>query len=286
MRFLITGANGFVGYHIIHRALLENHEVIALKRKKSDSFTFSNHNNLVWKNFNYENFDELKNEKIDVIIHLAATGISPRQDSWENLIKTNIELTIKICHFAKKINKRLICAGSYAEYGLSGLKYDFIPVDAPLEPTFPYAISKAIASQLAISFSKTEKIELAYLRIFNAFGPRQYEKNLWPSLYKASINKEDFKMTQGDQIRDFINIEEVAKLFIYIAEIPSKSFVNPFVRNIASGIPQSIFEFSCFHWKKWNSKGKLLRGAIPYRTNEVMMYVPEIDHNLLKSLGK
>ena len=88
-------------------------------------------------------------------------------------------------------------------------------------------------------WAKTEKIELAYLRIFNAFGLGNM-KNLWPSLYKASKNGKDFEMTEGNQIRDFIHVELVAKLFIFVASLPSIKFTNPFIKNIATGRPNYI----------------------------------------------
>ena len=114
MRILLTGSNGFIGNHIIREAIKEDHEIIALIRPNSNSFKLKD-NNIFWKNFDYQSFNQLENEKIDVIIHLAATGISPRKDTWENLIKINVELTLRVCQFAKKINSRLICAGSYEQ---------------------------------------------------------------------------------------------------------------------------------------------------------------------------
>ena len=57
----------------------------------------------------------------------------------------------------------------------------------------------------------------------------------------------------------------------------------PMVKNIGSGNPQTIRKFSEYWWEKFHATGKLLPGAIPYRENEIMSLVPELDkrHNPL-----
>ena len=181
-----------------------------------------------------------------------------------------------MCELAKAANASLVIAGSYAEYGLSALRYSEIPVDAPLEPTFPYAASKAAAGMLAMSYARSEKTSLSYLRVFNAFGHGQYKSNLWPSLLNAAQNGNDFEMTLGEQIRDFISVDEVANLFLDEARALSSGDHVVSARNIASGKPQSIRQFCEFWWKEWKAIGKLQIGALPYREGEVMRYVPKI----------
>ena len=110
------------------------------------------------------------------------------------LYEVNIKKTLLMCELAKAANASLVIAGSYAEYGLSALRYSEIPVDAPLEPTFPYAASKAAAGMLAMSYARSEKISLSYLRIFNAFGHGQYKSNLCTSLLNAAQNGNDFEI--------------------------------------------------------------------------------------------
>ena len=214
---------------------------------------------------------------IDAVIHLAATGVSPRQAAWHELEEVNIKGTLKMCMLAKTLGSKLAIAGSYAEYGSSGLRYEKIPPNAPLEPNFPYAVSKASACQLALGYAKSEGLKMAYLRIFNAFGEGQHSSNLWPSLMKAAASGEDFDMTLGEQIRDFIAVEDVASAFV--KAITSSDLIpgSPLVANIASGRPQSIREFCEFWWATAKADGSLKIGSIPYRTNEIMRYIPSID---------
>jgi len=52
---------------------------------------------------------------------------------------------------------------------------------------------------------------------------------------------------------------------------------RPKINNIGSGKPLSVHNFCSYWWKKWDAKGELIIGAVPYKKNEVMRYVPEID---------
>jgi nucleoside-diphosphate-sugar epimerase len=85
-------------------------------------------------------------------------------------------------------------------------------------------------------------------------------------------------MTKGEQVRDFVHVEDVAKHFVHEVEEISKNENTPVftTKNVGSGNPQSIFEFASHWWEHWNAKGKLLPGTMDYRDNEVMRYVPKI----------
>ena len=108
------------------------------------------------------------------------------------------------------------------------------------------------------------------------FGEGEAETRLWPSLKKAALDGEDFPMTEGAQVRDFIAVEDVAKYFLEVCLKNDLIAGKPEFYNVGSGIPKSILEFSEYWWKKWEAKGKLLIGKLPYREGEVMRYVPKI----------
>jgi nucleoside-diphosphate-sugar epimerase len=176
--------------------------------------------------------------------------------------------------------ERVVVAGSYAEYGKAGLRYGKIPANAPLEPTDPYAASKAAASIAMAAYARNMKTQLFYGRIFSAYGERQYEKNFWQQLRHAAINGNDFDMTLGEQIRDFIHVECVTKIFL--RSCCQTEIINgvPLITNIASGNPISLADFAREWWGKFNAKGALNIGSLPYRENEVMTYVAEVDPSI------
>jgi nucleoside-diphosphate-sugar epimerase len=109
-------------------------------------------------------------------------------------------------------------------------------------------------------------------------------------------------MSPGEQISDFVPVEQVARAFLRALELPSEAFhfspspppvstfpsspissfnfplsTFPLVANIGTGHPQTIRAFAEHWWKEWGATGKLLPGALPYRDNEAMRYVPEVD---------
>ena len=210
MHILVTGSTGFIGSHFVKRAMRDSHTVTILKRSSQIKPAIDWPEQPHYLESDLLSISPSQLNEVQAIAHFAAVGVSPRVAEWNELEKINIRGTLHMCNLAKLIGARITIAGSYSEYGLSGNNYSFIPPSAPLEPTFPYAASKAAASILATSFARSEGIQLAYLRIFNAFGPGQYEGNLWPSLRRAAQRGEDFPLTLGNQVRDFIEVSQVA----------------------------------------------------------------------------
>ena len=275
-RILITGGSGFIASYVAKACLERGHEVI-LQSRASDlpSVLFSIQSvTLLTTSFLSLKLESLGD--VDCIIHLASAGVSPRKAEWSVLEDVNIKGCLLICQLAKKMKARLVIAGSFAEYGRSGLRFNEIPVDAPLQPTFPYAVSKAAGCQLSLGFARAEGLSLAYLRVFNAFGPGQHISNLWPSLLNAAESGQDFEMTKGEQVRDFVPVESVAKQFVDAAVEIEMHQGSPYVANVGSGSPMSVREFSEYWWNKSKAQGKLKIGSVPYRENEVMRFVPSL----------
>ena len=280
MHIFVTGSTGFLGSHFVCQALSEGHKITALRHRAIALSAISWPEQPLWINASLLSLKASQLRGVDAIAHFAATGVSPRTATWHELEEINIRATLNLCIIAKEIGARISIAGSFAEYGLSGNKYAFIPANAPLEPTYPYAASKAAASILTAAFARSERIQLAYLRIFNAYGEGQFKANLWPSMRSAALNGEDFPLTKGEQIRDFIDVKEVSMKFLNSLTSVQIDSGNPLIANIGSGKPQTIHDFCSFWWNTWNAEGKLLFGRVPYRKGEVMRYVPEINHPL------
>lgn len=278
---LITGASGFIATHIARLLVQEGHKVTLQTRgHRIDNNLVDNGLVTLHRSCIHSlSADELG--PIEAIIHLASAGVSPKKATWEELEEVNIRGTLKICQIAHQLQAKLVVAGSFAEYGNSGSRYDQIPVDAPLEPTFPYAVSKAAGCSLSLGYARSMNTPLAYLRIFNAFGEGQDESNLWPSLIKAANAGEDYEMTKGEQIRDFISVEEVAKQFLHAATILELKNGRPYVKNIGSGDPTTVRTFVEHWWEKSNASGDLKIGALPYRANEVMKFIPSLEASYL-----
>jgi nucleoside-diphosphate-sugar epimerase len=232
--------------------------------------------NPIWieKEMNDVTIDDLAG--VDVLVHLAAGGVSPQISTWDDCYRVNVIETLSLVSRSLDAGvRRIIASGTFAEYGLSGLRYNLIPPNAPLEAIDPYGASKASASIALYAMAHFRKCELMYYRLFSVFGEGQFNRNFWPSLRNAALAGEDFPMTLGEQIRDFIPVEDVVSLLLRGMESPLPHGV-PRVLNLGSGKPQSLRAFAEYWWKEWGATGHLLLGAIPYREGEVMRYVPEI----------
>lgn len=272
---LVTGASGFLGSYVIEELLKQKFNILALVRAKTPKLDYLA-KEISFLKKNISDIDEFDLKGIDAIIHLASAGVSPKIVSIQELFRINVEATANILLKSKLANvKRLIFAGTCHEYGLSAEEYTHIPVEAPLKPVNLYGVSKASGYHVSSYLAKQENVELVYCRIFSAYGDGQHHKNFWPSLKKAALSGEDFLMTEGTQLRDFVPANFVA---IQLIEALKNNHVvsgKPLVINIGSGREITLADFAKKEWKRFNAKGKLIIGGLKNRENDLKRLVPE-----------
>jgi len=282
MKFFVTGATGFIGSHFLNAALAGGHEVVALRRSRQSAsrvpFLSGKEIQLRWVEGSLDSVRADDLAGIDVLMHLAAGGVTPQPATWESCYRTNVADSLALAERAIDAGiSRLVVTGTYAEYGLAGLRFDPIPPDAPLEPTDPYAASKASASLALAALCRVRKCELVYYRVFSVFGEGQFEQNFWPQLRRAAMAGEDFPMTEGDQVRDFLPVSDAAAILLRAASREDVEPGVPCIRNLASGRPVRLRDFAAECWAEFGATGQLRPGAIPSRPNEVKRYVPQVD---------
>jgi nucleoside-diphosphate-sugar epimerase len=112
--------------------------------------------------------------------------------------------------------------------------------------------------------------------LFSVYGVGQQESNLWPMIRRAALEGDDLPMTPGEQVRDFISVENVAEGLLALACDESVECGLPRVHNLGSGRPQSVRQFADYWWREFGARGKLLFGSLPYRSDEVMRYVAQV----------
>jgi nucleoside-diphosphate-sugar epimerase len=214
----------------------------------------------------------------DALVHLAAHTPNVPYDSLENCLHWNLTVPLQMFRVAERAGlRRFVVAGTCFEYGRAGERYEFIPPDAPLEPTLSYPTSKAAASIAFIGFAAETGVQLSIHRIFQVFGEGESENRLWPSLRRAALAGEDMAMTPGEQVRDFVPVEQVAATLL---DACTNMAVQPSIAkivNIGTSHPHTVRQFAETWWANWNAAGKLHFGAHPYRDGEVMRYVPLVE---------
>ena len=280
MRIFLTGGTGFIGSYVLKEALNSGHDVIALRRSYNSFPIIPLTRQPIWHEGHLAKLEPSLLKNIDVIVHLAAVGVSPKRASYSELISTNVVNTFRLMELASEAKvPRFVAAGSSHEYGRSSLKYKFIPPNAPLEPLNMYGASKAAAYQLMRSFSIEVGLEFLYGRIFSVYGKGQYAGNFWPSLYRAALANQDFHMTLGNQVCDFLTVDLVARHFLYACTRCDLYPGVPKTINIASGNGRSLYDFAQEEWSRLGAKGSIVRGSLPTRKNQLDRCVAYLDEN-------
>jgi len=279
MKIFVTGGTGFIGSNFINQAIRCGHEVIAVKRKESIPRVQTS-DKVTWVEGKLDADFSLNLVGCEVFVHLASYGVIDGSNDMDKCFYWNVHSTYKLIEQARisGVNKFIII-GSCFEYGMSADKYEYIPTTAPLEPVTSYGASKAAASVLLHGWAVQNDLSLKILRVFHVYGNGEDGRRLWPSLRRAALSGKDFEMTQGEQVRDFIDVDILAQKIESSLEFSSVEKGRPLIENIGSNNPQSVYEFCRYWWEKWNASGIIKVGEIPYRKNEIMRLVPKVDAN-------
>lgn len=275
LKALVTGGTGFIGSNLVRELLQREWEVYVLVRKNS-SLGYNRLKN--FENIRYIYIDELFGEdfndcdvpQFDVCFHLAAYGVDYNQQNIDQLINGNVKFTMDLLGFCKKNKtKKIVNTGSCAEYGLNEGKK--LNEENKLNPQSLYGAAKASNTIMANAFSKENDIPLVTVRPFGIFGPNEGIHKFVPQLMKVIIENKPIEMTYGDQIRDYLYIEDLIDGYIKIAltDVPLYETYN-----ICSGTEVRIKDLA-LEVSKLNDEdaGLFIFGAIPYRKNEVMHFV-------------
>lgn len=276
MHFFVTGASGFVGSNFVNELLLNNHKVTALLRPNSKPRVEFINKVKICKGELFDDFHK-DMECCDIFVHCASEGVVNNHNDWERCTKINFNQTSQIINnaFQSGITKFIIC-GSCFEYGYSGDEFVKIPVDAPLKPVGAYGFSKAAGSLFSLNFAKEKNVKLIIPRFFHLYGRGDHELRFWPKLVKAAKSGESFEMTLGNQLRNFMRVEEAVKKLLEIA-LNIDSYGNSgIVKNIGTDKNMSLFSFAKSEWERLGAKGEIINGVIPYRKNEIMSYIPKL----------
>lgn len=272
-KLLITGASGFIGNYVIKELLkYDKFEIITTARSKEkikkkdwyDKVTFIEYD----LNHRDDNLMDFFNNP-DRVIHLAWDGLSNYKSLIhieENLINSYYFIKNLINNGLKDIN----CIGTCFEYGIQNgpLSEELIT-----KPSTAYGLGKDTLKKNLEELQKNRKFDFKWIRLFYMYGEGQSEKSLISMLEKAINNKdESFNMSKGDQLRDYLYIEDVAK---YIVNISLQSSVTGAI-NCASGIPISIRNFVEEHLKKKNHRIQLNLGCYGYPDYEPMAFWADI----------
>jgi UDP-glucose 4-epimerase len=256
-KIVISGANGFIGSHLVERllssglntlVLISNTSNINDKKKLDESVSYYKADIRDRKAIE----DIFSDERPDTCIHLAAkTSVSDSIKNPKETMDINVNGTsilLEACYNNKV--KNFVFASSAAVYG--DVRELPIKESSALVPTSPYGTSKLMGEELILSFLKAKKIKNSViLRIFNVYGKGQTAETDVITQIAKRLSKGLPPLIYGDgsQTRDFISIDDVVNAILLSLKLVNgiskkKNSVRPYIFNIGTGKPTSIKEIA------------------------------------------
>lgn len=277
MKLFVTGGTGFVGSHFLRGAVAAGHHVVALRRHGSLT-RVSVPDNVVWIEGDLNSDISAEFVGVDCFVHLAAHSANVPYDSLSECMRWNAYASVSMAEKAAKSGvKNFLIAGTCFEYGLSSIGQVQIHPRSELLPINSYSVSKAAGSIAFLGLCRERNLKMQLLRIFQVYGEGESPHRFWPSLRNAAMNGLDFPMSSGKQIRDFINVTDVAAAFVQALDFKGVQEAVPQIRNIGTGCGSSLLEFARNWWKQFGAKGSLIPCSLPQREGELSRIVADID---------
>jgi len=231
-RVFITGINGFIGGNLSKALVERGASVVGLERNlRKDTFLFFEGLDRKVTLIEGELIDKelltriVSEERIQVVFHLAAqveVGVARVNPYLTN--ETNIRGTYGLMDAVRvggEDVEAVVTASSDKAYGSYPLKKMPYREDYPLIPVYPYDVSKACADMICRSYaSDLYKLPVVVTRFSNIFGPGQLNFSaLVPDAVRSALGYSTFiPRGDGSQVRDYIYVEDVADLYLRIAE--------------------------------------------------------------------
>jgi NAD dependent epimerase/dehydratase len=225
-RALVTGADGFIGSHLVEMLVARGYTVRALAQ-------YNSFNDWGWLegapclpdievisgDIRDPHFCRHMMKDVDVVFHLAALIAIPYSYvAPDSYVDTNVRGTLNVCQAALDAGvKRVIHTSTSEVYGTA----QYVPIDEkhPLQPQSPYSASKIGADAIAQSFQNAFSLPLTVARPFNTYGPRQSARAVIPTIIsQIASGKPQIELGDMSPTRDFNYVEDTCRGFIALAE--------------------------------------------------------------------
>lgn len=243
---IVTGGAGFIGSHMVDQLLEQGFKVRVI-----DNLVGGREANLQ----HHQTNPDLSCDWVDIrtlaadsnifsdakyVIHFAGIGdIVPSIEKPLDYMSTNVQGTVNVLECARfsKV-KKFVYAASSSCYGLAG-----VPTreDHPIDPQYPYALSKYMGEQACLHWHRLYRLPVNVIRIFNAYGTRVKTTGAYGAVFgvffkQKLANKPLTVVGDGTQKRDFLYVTDVAAAFLAAAQTEQVGEIY----NLGAGNPQSV----------------------------------------------
>ena len=279
MRVFITGATGYLGYHIACQSLAEGHQVLCLRRPTSKSlFDKELELRIQWVTINEEDWKETVNAFTpDLLIHAAWGGVRGAGREDADIQKQNIMMANML--FTLYPFQQIIAIGSQAEYG-----YYEGPVseDHELQPIIKYAQAKCVVQHELQTYCEKNHIEWQWIRVFTVFGEKQTGGLISLAINNCKQGKEFFDTTEGEQVYSYLYAKDFAKAICHVIGAKGKSGIYNISQPLEEHSNKDILETIK---TMMGNNIQYNYGAVSYAKDQIMLMSGMVD-KFEKAFGK
>lgn len=273
MKILITGATGYVGKQLLKK-LLENSNlrIAALVRdikKAKESLKTSKIQYICSKDQQWKN--QVQQFNPEIVIHLAAYLTSnDNESSIEKLINANITFGSQLLEALEKCDLKLfVNTGTFAEYDQAN----------NLSPSYYYAATKTAFRSVLKYYQKLNSFKILHAIPYTIYGGEHEGKKVMDYLFEAQ--SKEIKMTPGEQILDFIHVDDVVCFYSLAIKHCDEIIKNEDVMFLGTGKGTTIRHVAKIIEEKYHKKLNVIWGGLEYRPSDVMYAVAPIEKNHL-----
>lgn len=226
MKYVVTGAAGFIGSHLTEALLTDGHDVAGID-------SFNDYYDPALKKENAAGLDvsrldlaedDLALDGFDGVFHLAGQpGVRSFGTVFDDYVRRNLLATQRVFESAVRAGVRVVFASSSSVYG-DAERYPTTE-DAQPSPISPYGITKLGCEQLAYAYTKSFGLEAVLLRYFTVYGPRQRPDMAFARIVDALARGAPFQLYgDGMQSRSFTYVGDVVAATIAAMSGPATLF--------------------------------------------------------------
>ena len=270
MRILLTGITGYLGSNLAADLITKGHELIGLKRRTSSL----NRIERILPDLKLHNLEDVdlavmftKYGKVDVVIH-TSTSFGRNDEGISDVMNVNMLFPLQLLDLAA-----------------SSSVSTFINANTSLNKMLnPYALSKGQFAEWGQYFAQQKRIRFINLQLEHFYGVGDDKSKFTTHIIQSCFaNVPELKLTLGEQLRDFIHIDDVVSAYMLLLE-KHETFSDAFNEfEVGSGVAVSIRQLVETVHRLTSSTTHLNFGAQPYRAGEAMF--SQADTQSLQALG-
>jgi len=243
---IVTGGAGFIGGHMVDLLLERGYCVRVLDNlvggRKANLAQHADNPDLTcdWRDIRSSQAPDPFFSDAKFVFHFAGIGdIVPSIEQPIEYMDVNVQGTVRMLECARQAGvQKFVYAASSSCYGLADTP---TREDHPINPEYPYGLSKYMGEQSAFHWNKVYDLPVNSIRIFNAYGTRSRTSGAYGAVFGVFLRQKlagaNYTVVgDGSQARDFLYVTDIARAFLAAAETPRTGQIW----NLGAGNPQSV----------------------------------------------